>query len=375
MCGLVGVAGTLDKKSKDIFVELLKINALRGEDSTGLAGIDYQGEAHVAREVGPPAELFALKSTDAAINKATRVLIGHGRYKTMGAAARYNAHPFDFKNVVGVHNGTLQPFSVKKLKNHQYFDTDSEAIFDDIDERMIDNVTPDMAIKQTVALLDGAWALVMFTKKDKRLRMVKNKERPMFYCYSADLKHMYWASEVWMLYGVLARNGVEIHDKPIVLSDDMLHTWKIPDYNDKFEKPTKQSCEGYAWSRPFQKDTTVRHGTNSRTSSIDPVTQEPKPLEEVKFLGKPLLDPIKEMSPHKKGGFRPPYKAPNGDQLTKEQFEEHVKEAGECAYCEHVPTYGEDALILKDDPRGKPQILCKKCVTDPQILSICRGMV
>ena len=85
MCGLVGVAGNLFKKDTDAFTQMLYVDVLRGDHSTGVASADSKGAVRLLKAAGPAYELMDRKGYDSVVTMAQRVIIGHNRYGTMGA--------------------------------------------------------------------------------------------------------------------------------------------------------------------------------------------------------------------------------------------------------------------------------------------------
>ncbi len=95
MCGLVGCAGILDFASEKAFRNLLILDSLRGEDSTGIASVKKNSEdVTVVKAVGDPFRLFETRRFDKVMAQGNRVLIGHNRYATTGSVSASNAHPF-----------------------------------------------------------------------------------------------------------------------------------------------------------------------------------------------------------------------------------------------------------------------------------------
>lgn len=201
MCGIVGMAGQITVKEERAFKDLLHINALRGKHSVGIAAVDGQAKVHVRKRAIPVDDFLEATPVQEIFRKQLRCLIGHNRFATFGKVNNYNAHPFEMEHVVGVHNGSLK--NVKMLQDHDMFDVDSEAIYHNINE---------LGVQETAKRLDGAWALVWWDKRDSTLHMWRNEERPLYYVYSEDRKVIFWASEPYMLYLALQRNGIKYTD-------------------------------------------------------------------------------------------------------------------------------------------------------------------
>lgn len=217
MCGIVGCAGDLTNKEEGALKQLLIINSLRGIDSTGIAVVPtHVGDVKIAKGVGDVFQLSDRKIfTDAFIGK-NKVIIGHGRSATQGSISRKNAHPFMFDKVVGVHNGTLR--NKTSIPDHYKFDTDSEALYNHIN-----NVGIDAAMKE----INGAYSLVWYNREENTLNFLRNEERPMSFVFTKDKKQLFFASEFWMIQGVCWREKIEI-EAPTFLPEHMLYSFKVP---------------------------------------------------------------------------------------------------------------------------------------------------
>lgn len=258
MCGIVGVAGDINQDAEKAFKMMLVLDVLRGEDSTGIVSVGKynNAEVRVAKALGHPFNLFETKPYDKAMAQSHRVLLGHNRYATSGGISRMSAHPFEFDSVVGVHNGTLT--NKHELLDADRFKVDSENLYHVIDKRGADE-----AIKSAA----GAWALVWWDKGEDVLRIIRNKERPLFICESDDGKQIFWASEMWMLYAALGRVGIK-HSSPFQIKEDMLHTWKIGN-GGKLDKVLVRELKGKEVAHSFFTDrgATGKAGTTRGTTT------------------------------------------------------------------------------------------------------------
>jgi hypothetical protein len=177
---------------------MLIVDSLRGTDSTGVAVIPRVGDVKVAKQVGNPFNLFDHKSYDRALMGTHRALIGHNRYTTSGGTSNATAHPFEFETLVGVHNGTLT--NKWNLDDASDYKVDSENLYHHINKN---------GLKHAMSKVKGAWSLVWWDKQEEEINFLRNTERPLWMCRSVDGKHLFWASEPWMLHGVLSRNDVK----------------------------------------------------------------------------------------------------------------------------------------------------------------------
>lgn len=207
MCGLVGIAGNMSFKDEAIMKMLLCFDYFRGPDSTGLAAISKtKNEVAISKMASHPFDLFGSSSFKSALSGYnSSVFLGHNRAATRGVVTGYNAHPFECGDIVGAHNGTLTPASIRELEEAlgETFDVDSHAIFEAIDK---------LGIRETVKMLQGAWALVWYDFKDDSINFLRNGERPFWLAYSEDCKRMFWASEYPIIQAAckMAKGGQEL---------------------------------------------------------------------------------------------------------------------------------------------------------------------
>lgn len=235
MCGIVGVAGLLELKDVDAFKELLHIDYIRGKAATGVGAVSSTREIDIFKRACDPVELSLFSRFSSIVNQQKRVLLGHNRAPTHGANNKSNAHPFQFGKVVGVHNGTLEQAAMNRLENRSWFDTDSEQLYWNIEHH---------GVKEAIAKASGAWSLVYYDGEDNTINFLRNEERPMFYVFTKDRKRMFWASELWMLQGILNRNRIETEDKMWATATDTHYSWAIPNHGQVFGEPSRFRCPG-----------------------------------------------------------------------------------------------------------------------------------
>lgn len=188
MCGLAGMAGNITARGKEGWQDLLEITKLRGLDATGVFSVRSNNDVDWIKMVGPPESLFDRKSYDTVVKGFPKVLAGHCRHKTFGDNSNDNAHPYEFDNVIGMHNGTLKSFY--QMEGWESGRTDSYALYHEINEggaEIIEKLDS-----------DGAWALVFWDKVQNRLNFIRNDQRPLWFAWTKDKKTIIWASEPWM---------------------------------------------------------------------------------------------------------------------------------------------------------------------------------
>lgn len=236
MCGIVGAASSwLSDHEKNAFKNLLYTSVFRGWDSTGVISVQETpgvggtrvGVKSIKSTLAAP-DFLAINGKNKEIFNTGRhvyCLIGHTRAATVGAVSKENAHPFSFANVVGVHNGTIRR---KKWGTEDKFETDSEALYNEINERGIRAVIKDLGRH---SYNDDAYALVFFDRQQKTLNMIRNTERPL----SITEGHgtVYWASESKMLDFIINRQNGKTGIQEI--KPYHLYTWKL---GGAFSSPT-----------------------------------------------------------------------------------------------------------------------------------------
>jgi len=250
MCGIVFVAGNIMPVHRKVFSQLLTVDQLRGEDSTGIAAVSkWMQMVDVVKEIGTPDFLLYSKRGASAVDKENCVLIGHNRYATVGGVSRETAHPFENHKLVGVHNGTLG--SKYRLHDHVKYAVDSEALYAHI---------ADFGLQAAINLLDSprdAWSLVFWDKREKTFNLLRNSDRPMYTCWSDDGKTLFGASEGWMLYAILGRNDIKHTDITETVTDQ-LYKFLI-DRDGNISEPEVTEVKAPP-PLPFPTATTTAHG-------------------------------------------------------------------------------------------------------------------
>lgn len=207
MCGLVGMAGSIDYKHEKMFRNMLILDVIRGMDSTGVASLSTLGQYKVSKAALCSPEFVNTKLFTGAMQGFHRILLGHNRAATKGAVNDENAHPFEFDNIIGAHNGTLRTYA--NMHDSAKYKVDSQALFSNINEH---------GIAETWKKMDGAAALTWIDKRDRSIHLVRNTERTLYYTTSNNGATLLWASEPWMLIIGAAREGIEI-EKPQLLPE------------------------------------------------------------------------------------------------------------------------------------------------------------
>lgn len=348
---MIGAAGDCIVNVKDIFTELLLVDVVRGPHSTGAALVKRENsEIVLTKSPMPSPQLIGTQQYKDFINTVgVKVLMGHNRYATVGGHTVENAHPFQFENLVGAHNGTLDNWAINRLEDHKFFGTDSEALYNSISKN---------GVKKTIEKMSGAWALTWYDLETSSINMLRNSKRPLYYAYSEDRMTLFWASEASMLEWILGRNHMKIYDKTIFLCDpDKHYRWTVPDkLGTKFDKPVVAEVK----ERPFHHVSDYSWKKESKWDEFS-YGQNQGPLwDRVTPVYKAPTDKIDTKK------FRPPYKDVKGFAITKVKFEELV--ASGCVYCDTANSvWGDFIYPLKDDVDGRKLYMCEECYNTDDI--------
>lgn len=285
MCGLVGVAGDLAFKDEGLMKRLLLFDYLRGADSTGFAYLRDNGDAGIAKVASHPIDLFDMEKFKKGLSGYTSsIFLGHNRAATLGKVNGANAHPFQYGDIFGAHNGTLltEDWHLLDKEAGETTDVDSAGLYNAINELGIKN-TIEMIHEGTTSQR-GAWALTYFDAYEKKLYFLKNKHRPLWYSYTDDLTRIIWASEHWMIQAAVEGGDYKLYEDKdgccyFPVEDNVLYEIPMSDLIKKGKKgPTDyrtieikgkpQRSVASAGSAPFQGN----HQLSKTTSNSSMVT-------------------------------------------------------------------------------------------------------
>lgn len=198
MCGIVGFIGKATLPTVNYFEWALRTDQIRGTHGTGViigtqdggvfsdkAPFDANEYIQVGGDMPALGDLFA---------------VGHNRHATVGNHTTPNTHPFEFGHIVGVHNGSLTTYKSLCPAGTEH-EVDSAYIFDALSR------TDDA--KEVLEKIDGAFALVWYDAKKKRVFFARNSQRPLGMRKTAA-GNIIFASELGMLQWLAGRSSQRV---------------------------------------------------------------------------------------------------------------------------------------------------------------------
>lgn len=207
MCGHFGIIykglNGMFQKHVNMFKEGLYVDALRGDDATGVCMVDNDGSATIVK-AAQEASWFMLaddfnKLTTRAI-KSGKVLMGHNRKATIGHSGdSNNSHPFIVNDdMVFFHNGSLYNW-------HKWgYNTDVDS------ESLGQHIYNSKDLGEALSDVSGAYAVAWYDATKEQVNIVRNSERPMFI---AELSDCYiYASDQFMIALVASRANEKVKE-------------------------------------------------------------------------------------------------------------------------------------------------------------------
>jgi glucosamine--fructose-6-phosphate aminotransferase (isomerizing) len=177
MCGIMGYAGP--QEATPILVDGLRRLEYRGYDSAGIAVAN--GSIDIRKAQGKIVNLEALLDAEPLVGS---VGIGHTRWATHGVPSDMNAHPHSDPSgqFVVVHNGIIENFQSLKedlIDEGAEFtsETDTEILAHLIAREYDGDIVE--AVRRTVALSEGAYAMVVLTEREPGKIVAVRKISPL----------------------------------------------------------------------------------------------------------------------------------------------------------------------------------------------------
>jgi len=237
MCGIVGAVA--ERNVVPILMEGLRRLEYRGYDSAGVAVLGDEGITRT-RRVGKVQELQnALDESPV----RGRTGISHTRWATHGVPNEANAHPHVSGDKIAiVHNGIIENYEELRedLKKRGYkfvSDTDTEIVAHRIHLNLQSASDFAMAVRDTVAELEGAYALAVISSTHPDQIMIARAGAPAVIGLGIDENFV--ASDVAALLPV-TRNFMFLEEGDVALVErKKITTWD--ESGDVVERPVKAS--------------------------------------------------------------------------------------------------------------------------------------
>ncbi len=188
MCGIIGFTGYTE--AKKVLIDGLTALEYRGYDSAGIA-FYQQGTINTIKTTGKVSNLAEkVKALDTReLQAESSCGIGHTRWATHGGVTDTNAHPHTAGKVTLIHNGIIENYRelelrLKKEGRNPISQTDTE-----IAALLLDSLYEGdaiKAIKQTVELIEGAYAFcILFADQPEVIYSLRNSS-PLVACHTKE---------------------------------------------------------------------------------------------------------------------------------------------------------------------------------------------
>ncbi|AHG61483.1 glutamine--fructose-6-phosphate transaminase (isomerizing) [Buchnera aphidicola] len=167
MCGIF--AAITQRNIMNILIDGIKKLEYRGYDSSGLAIIDHDNNMVRIRCIGKVDELIRKIQKKKILG---HIGVAHTRWATHGKISKANTHPHVSKNIIVVHNGTIENYSVLRIFLQKkgyifYSDTDTEAIAHLLHwEQNKKKESIEQVIQNSIKQLYGNYSMVVIDKNN-----------------------------------------------------------------------------------------------------------------------------------------------------------------------------------------------------------------
>lgn len=193
MCGLAGMITHKNAKltktqlaqRNNIFQSILFAMSERGTDATGMLAV-CENKHCIYKKAIDSFNFLKENKFKQIMAKNPSIVIGHTRYGTVGAKDEdKNAHPFEYGNIIGAHNGSVTNYHDSPIWKDS--SVDSEAIFHALNE--FDN-----DYEATFPTLEGAFAITWVDKREPDTVYLVRENNPLYILEVPALKTKFWAS-------------------------------------------------------------------------------------------------------------------------------------------------------------------------------------
>jgi predicted glutamine amidotransferase len=242
MCGIVGLFGGDNNFNPDVKLNYIKdglyLDALRGKESTGVAVLlkDKNRIPLVYKRALKGADFVDLRHTDLVLGslRDSYGVIGHNRSATRGNVIDDHSHPFQYKHITLVHNGTVN--NAENLLD--YKDRLNDGI--KVDSAHVAWAFAHQEADKLLPIMTGGFSLVWWDARDQSLHFARNTERPMWWAIATDKQTLYYASEKNFLYTLTNRLNIKIQDEFLYTAPFTHYTLRDPKNVTKYETSSFQ---------------------------------------------------------------------------------------------------------------------------------------
>ena len=230
MCGIVALLSRTNNNfyypDVDVFQELLIVNSLRGSDGTGITGVYDSGNAFIYKVGSHPYALITHPDWPSIRSRMYRncaAIIGHNRKATVGKISNETSHPFHEKHIILSHNGNIINF--REFENTE------------VDSHALAHLFATTPIEEAIPKIQGAFAMIWYDMKEKKVHFVRNEDRPLCIIQTKD----FWivSSEMGNVQWVCARNLSQTIQERTIIPPHDLYTWDIKTRNIEIKKVGK----------------------------------------------------------------------------------------------------------------------------------------
>lgn len=178
MCGIVGAVA--QRNVVEILLEGLRRLEYRGYDSAGIAVLENNA-IEIRKAAG---KVVNLEESIAEQPINSHIGIAHTRWATHGKPTQINAHPHFSENLAIVHNGIIENHEdlreMLQSKGYQFVsETDTEVVAHLINEFLKESASLMEAVKKSIALCEGAYALGVISKGQNDKLIAARKGSPL----------------------------------------------------------------------------------------------------------------------------------------------------------------------------------------------------
>jgi glutamine---fructose-6-phosphate transaminase (isomerizing) len=290
MCGIIGYTG--NRVAAPVIKKGLETLEYRGYDSCGVLVVN--GKMEMKKNIGKIKEVFI---DDEFLSAEGSLGIGHTRWATHGGVTKENAHPHISNNgkIGVVHNGIIENYQKLRdfLKGEGFSfesETDSEIIPNLVEYNMkeLDFLG---AVKKTLRMLEGAYALVIVSL-DEKLLVGARKESPLV--LGVGDGEYFIASDI-PAFLEYTKNVIYLEDGDVVVLNHKMHIYNL--FQDKeverpvstvawdVEQAKKGDFDHFMLKEINEQAEVINKSINQNVEVLNNVADEIKKANNVYFVG------------------------------------------------------------------------------------------